>query len=129
MPAITVIVDGGWNKRLHRHSYNAKPGVVIIIGQATGKLLYFGLGTSTAQLAPNESHQISMPAIRTGMSPPLRWSQTSSWKDSSRAEQMHGVRYKRFVGDGDSSVYPTLIENMPGSVSYAHLTLPTKRIV
>ena len=31
-----------------------------------------------------------------------------------QAEQVHGVRYKRFVGDGDSSVYPTLIENVLG---------------
>ena len=24
VPVITVIVDGGWSKRSHRHSYNAK---------------------------------------------------------------------------------------------------------
>ena len=37
VPAITVIVDGGWSKRSHKHSYNAKSGVGIIIGQETGK--------------------------------------------------------------------------------------------
>ena len=37
VPAITVIVDGGWSKRSHCHSYNAKSSVGIIIGQATGK--------------------------------------------------------------------------------------------
>ena len=26
---------------------------------------------------------------------------------------MHGVRYTQFIGDGDSSVYPTLIQNIP----------------
>ena len=30
-----------------------------------------------------------------------------------KAEQMHGVRYTRFIGDGDSSVFPTLRENIP----------------
>ena len=30
IPAITVIVDGGWSKRAHKHSYNAKSGVGII---------------------------------------------------------------------------------------------------
>ena len=40
VPAITVIVDGGWSKRSHKHSYNAKSGVAIIIGKKTGKLLY-----------------------------------------------------------------------------------------
>ena len=36
------------------------------------------------EVAPKESHQISIPAIRTGTSPPLRWSLTSSWKDLNR---------------------------------------------
>ena len=30
------------------------------------------------------------------------------------AEKQHGVRYINFVGDGDSSVYPTLVLNVPG---------------
>ncbi len=40
IPAITVIVDGGWSKRSHKHSYNANSGVGIIIGKRTRKLLY-----------------------------------------------------------------------------------------
>ena len=30
------------------------------------------------------------------------------------AEQVHGVRYTKFIGDGDSSVYPTLLQSVPG---------------
>ncbi len=30
------------------------------------------------------------------------------------AERVHGVRYIKFIGDGDSSVYPNLIQNVPG---------------
>ena len=37
VPAVTVIVDGGWSKHTHKHSYNAKSGVAIIIGKATGR--------------------------------------------------------------------------------------------
>ncbi len=43
VPAITVITDGGWSKRSHKHSYNAKSGVAIIIGQETGKILFLGV--------------------------------------------------------------------------------------
>ena len=43
VPTITVIVDGGWSKRSHRHSYNAQSGVAVVIGQATRKLLYIGV--------------------------------------------------------------------------------------
>ncbi len=32
----------------------------------------------------------------------------------SEAERIHGVIYTRFIGDGDSSVYPTLLERVPG---------------
>ena len=35
VPAITVILDGGWSKRTHEHSYNVKSGVGIIIGKET----------------------------------------------------------------------------------------------
>lgn len=43
VPTITVFVDGGWSKRSHKHSYNAKSGVVIIIGKETKKLLFLGI--------------------------------------------------------------------------------------
>ena len=39
----TVIVDAGWSKRSHRHSYNAKSGVGVIIGFYTQKLLHIGV--------------------------------------------------------------------------------------
>ena len=29
------------------------------------------------------------------------------------AEKVHGVRYTQFIGDGDSSVYPTLLTSVP----------------
>lgn len=40
---VPAMVDGGWSKRAHKHSYNAKSGVAIIIGMETGKLLYIGV--------------------------------------------------------------------------------------
>ena len=43
IPATTVIVDGGWSKRAHKHSYNAKSGVGIIIGKETGKILFMSV--------------------------------------------------------------------------------------
>ena len=43
VPAITVVVDGGWSKRSHKHSYNANSGVGVIFGATTKKLLYIGI--------------------------------------------------------------------------------------
>jgi len=43
VPAITVVVDAGWSKRNHQHSYNANSSVGIIFGAATKRLLYIGV--------------------------------------------------------------------------------------
>jgi hypothetical protein len=113
VPAITVIVDGGWSKRSHKHSYNAKSGVAIIIGQATGKLLHIGVRnkycTACAQGASESTHKCYK-----------NWSGSSSEMETDiilegfkKAEQTHGLRYIRFIGDGDSSVYPTLLLHVP----------------
>ncbi len=61
IPAITVIVDGGWSKRSHKHSYNAKSGVAIIIGKETRQLLHIGVRNkycaACAQGLPVENHE------------------------------------------------------------------------
>ncbi len=60
VPAIAVIVDGGWSKRSHKHSYNANSGVGIIVGKATGNLLHVGVRnkfcSACAQNIPKEKH-------------------------------------------------------------------------
>ena len=40
IPSITVVVDGGWSERSHKHSYTAKSGVAVIFGSHTRKLLF-----------------------------------------------------------------------------------------
>ena len=113
VPAITVVVDCGWSKRSHRHSYNAKSGVGIIAGQTTGKLLFIGVRnkycTACKQGSPPDQHTCFK-----------NWEKSSSEMEPdiilegfTQSEKVHGVRYKRFVGDGDSSVYPTLLEKVP----------------
>lgn len=114
VPAISVIVDGGWSKWSHKHSYNAKSGVGIIVGLKTEKLLYIGVHnkfcTACRQGIPHEQHVCYK-----------NWDAASSEMETDiilegfkQAEQVHGVRYMHFVGDGDSSVYPTLLQNVPG---------------
>ena len=114
VPAITVIVDGGWSKRSHKHSYNANSGVAIIVGKATGKLLYIGVRnkycTACTQGIPKENHTCYR-----------NWDASSSQMKTDimvegfyQCERVHGVRYLCFIGDGDSSVYPTLIQSVPG---------------
>ncbi len=73
VPAISVIVNGGWSKRSHKHSYNANSGVAIIVGICT-------LVSETDFVLP--VHEIflgiSMHVSRIGMSHPLKWKLASS---------------------------------------------------
>ena len=111
VPAITVIVDAGWSKRTHKHTYNALSGVGVIFGQQTGKLLYIGVRNKfCAACAKGKEHTCFK-----------NWKEASSSMETDiilagfkAAETQHGVRYINFIGDGDSSVYPTLVAGVPG---------------
>ena len=39
--------------------------------------------------------------------------------------EQHGVRYIEFIGDGDSSVYPTLISSLPWGFAIKKLECAT----
>ena len=102
VPCITVIVDGGWSKHSHRHSYNAKSGVGIIIGEVTGKILHIGVRNKyctafTQGVSPNQHICFK------------NWNESSSQMESDiilegfkQSEEVHGVRYIRFIGDCDA---------------------------
>ena len=114
VPAITVIVDGGWSKRSHKHTYNAKSGVAVIIGKETGKLLFIGVRNKYCHACATDIPKKDHVCFR-------NWSASSSEMETDiilegfqEAERVHGVRYTQFIGDGDSSVYPTLLQNVPG---------------
>ena len=117
VPAITVIVDGGWSKRTNKHNYNAKSGVGIIIGKATGKILFMGIRNKFCSICTRANNTTSpIPEHQCFKN----WSCSSSEMETDiilegfqMCEQQHGVRYISFIGDGDSSVYPTLISSIP----------------
>ena len=106
VPAITVIVNGGWSKRSHKHPYNAKSGVGIIIGKETVKLLFLDVRNkfcyACSRQIPQDKHDCY-----------LNWNKSSSEMETDvilkgflEAEKVHGVRYTSFIDDRDSSVYP-----------------------
>ena len=112
IPSITVIVDGGWAKRSHKHSYNSLSGVAIIIGNFMGvrnKYCATCFRAEKTNEEPQKHHCFK------------NWSGSSSSMESDiivegfqKAESQHGLRYTCFIGDGDSSVYLDLISKVPG---------------
>ena len=88
-----------------RYHHRNLGGVRIIVGKATGQLLYLGVRnkycSACAQGIPTDKHQRYK-----------NWASSSSEMETDillegfrAAESTHGVRYMRMVGDGDSSVY------------------------
>ena len=97
VPAITVICDGGWSKRIHKHTYNAYGGVGVIFGAETNKLLYIGVRNKYCQIC----HRAKNLGTET-----KEHNCYQNWKLSSQtmeadnilsgfleAESTHGVRY------------------------------------
>ena len=80
VPAITVIVDGGWSKRSHKHSYNAKSEVAIIIGAELGRSCSLVCTTNTVHPVHETFLLKITSATGTGASHPLRWRLTLSWR-------------------------------------------------
>lgn len=74
VPAITVILNGRWSKRSHKHSYNAKLGMGVIIGHHTQKLLYMGVKNKDYTACIRESKITHV--TRTGVTVLPQWNPT-----------------------------------------------------
>jgi hypothetical protein len=117
VPSVTVVVDGGWSKRSHKHSYNAKSGVALIIGKETNKILYLGIRNKFCSICTIAHNQNLPPKKHTCYK---NWSGSSSEMEVdilvsgfNVAESMHGLRYMRVIGDGDSSVISSIQQYVP----------------
>ena len=95
----------------HKHLYNALSGVGIIVGKHTGKLLYIGVRNKycAAIKTQKKTNHVCF----------KNWEETSASMESDiivegfkLAEQQHGVRYTKFIGDGDSSALARLQQDI-----------------
>ena len=93
VPVITVVADGGWSKRYHKYSYNAKSGLAILIGKATGKLLHVGVRNKYCHVCARKILQKDHTCYR-------NWAASSSAMETDiilegflEAEIVHGVHW------------------------------------
>ena len=117
IPVITVVVDGGWGKRSHKHSYNANSGVGVIFGAATKALLFIGVRNKYCPIcAINNRNEKLIPTHQCY----LNWFGSSTSIEADiilegfrQSKEMHGPRYLWLIGDGDSSVYHSVVMGVP----------------
>jgi hypothetical protein len=116
-PVIAVVCDGGWSKRSHKHTYNAMGGVGVIFGLKTQKLLHIGIRNKLCYICNRAATQNQEPVKHECFK---NWEQSSQSMESDIilegfqvCEKKYGVRYMQMIAVGDSSVYATIIKNIP----------------
>ena len=117
VPAVSVVADGGWSKRTHKHSYNAKSGVAVIFGVYTKKVLFLGVRNKFCSVCAVSENRHEQPPQHKCYK---NWSGTSASMEADivsegfrLSEKHHGIRYMRVTADGDSSMMATLIQTVP----------------
>ncbi|XP_018566989.1 uncharacterized protein LOC108907691 isoform X2 [Anoplophora glabripennis] len=133
VPYITVYVDGGWSKRSYGHTCNAFSAVAVIIGKHTGKLLLVGVRDKYCSICARAEYKNYEPkyhiCFKNWASSLFSAEQDVLVEGFNCSLKMHNLRYKKFVADGDSSMYTTIKENVSygqqvekiGSMNYALL--------
>ena len=118
VPAITVVVDAGWSKLSHKHSYNANSGVGVIFAAATKALLFIGVRNKYCLVCVISSRKNVVPVLQHKCY--RNWSSSSCSMEADiileefcQSENMHGLRYLWLIGDGDSSVYHSVVTGVP----------------
>lgn len=113
---ITVIVDGGWSHRSFGHRYTASSGVACVIGWRIKKLLYVGVRNKyyyTCEYRKRNNisteHEVCY----------KNWNGTSAAMVSDMIVEafcstmdIHGLQYRVMIGDGDSSTFKKIKENV-----------------
>ncbi|XP_072385923.1 uncharacterized protein CLS isoform X1 [Diabrotica undecimpunctata] len=112
---ISVIADGAWARRSNKSVFSANSGVACIIGKRTGKLLYLGVKNkyccvcaSKNPITPHVCYK-NYNSISTAMESAI----VVEGFVEEQSIQMHNLKYKYFIADGDSSTYKKICEAKP----------------
>lgn len=111
-PWVTVYIDGSWSKRSYGTNFNALSGMVGIVGKNTGELLFVAVRNKFCLVCARSQNPKDHVCYK-------NWDGSASSMEASMAvdgfnmsESMHGIRYLKFVGDGDSSVFTKILQNV-----------------
>lgn len=120
-PEITVVCDGTWAKRSYKTNYNSLSGAAAIIGYKTKKILYLGVKNKFCMACAKGSATDTHLCFR-------NWNGSSTAMEAEIlaegfkcSEDMYGIRYTKFIADGDSSTYKKILETQPYSVTVSKI--------
>ncbi|XP_022182694.1 uncharacterized protein LOC111042410 [Myzus persicae] len=116
-PLCIVVADGQWGKRSYKTKYDALSGAATIIGFRTNKILFVGIRNRYCCLC-ERAHALKL-TVRDHKCF-LNWDKASTGMEADgiaegfvRSVELHGLKFNRLIGDGDSSVSKRLLELVP----------------
>jgi hypothetical protein len=112
---ITVVLDGGWSKRSYQHSFSANCGIAVIIGARTGKVIYTSTKISTCLICDSKKRKCKNHLCwKNWTDAPNGMEKAIILEGFKRSIEDYGLVYWKFIGDGDSSVFKTVMSIYPG---------------
>ncbi|GFU22367.1 uncharacterized protein NPIL_248561 [Nephila pilipes] len=102
---ISVAVDGSWQKR----GFSSKNGVVTVTSVDTGKVIDVEI-LSKHCICPNKTKHLQN-CKRNFVRYSGKMEVTGALSIFRRSESKYNVRYTRYLGDGDSKAYDSIVEN------------------
>ncbi|XP_029348145.1 uncharacterized protein LOC100575276 isoform X2 [Acyrthosiphon pisum] len=116
-PMCPVIADGQWSKRSYKTKYDALSGAATIIGYRTKKILFVGIRNRYCVICERAKVLDKSPNTHECF---LNWSKGATSIEADAIIEgflssisIHGLKYNKLIGDGDSSVTKKLNEVMP----------------
>lgn len=101
-PVITVIADGSWAKRSYKSGFSSASGTGCIVGLRTKRYYFLAFATHTVVYVLM-SQRLKVDVVEHRC--------FKNWRDSAfiKSLVMHGVKYNKLIGDGDSSIMKKLL--------------------
>lgn len=116
IPWIGVYLDGSWSKRSYGTGYSSLSGMAAIIGQYTGQVLFIGVRNKYCIICARAQSKDTSPKKHKCFK---NWDQSASSMEAdiivegfNSSVEMHGVRFKEFIADGDSSVFSEITKRV-----------------
>lgn len=116
-PLITVIVDGCWSKRSYGKNYSALSGAAAIIGLRTGKVIFYGVKNKFCHICSRAEIKNIQPkehqCYKNFSGPSTAMESSIIVEGFKKSVEMYGLIYNKFIGDGDSSTYKSILDARP----------------
>lgn len=119
IPACPVTVDGSWHTRSYGGKSRAESGMAVIISLWTGKVLFKGWRCRYCYICQRIENGTLQPRDHKCW---VNWPKNQSVLGMEsdiivegflKSREQHGLIYSEVVGDGDSSVYPKVLQADP----------------